>query len=285
MKKLVIVSGLSGSGKSTALNVLEDADYYCIDNLPLGLLLQFVDQAKLVGPSMSKAAVGIDARNLTTDLSAFAEILSEIKARGVVCEVIYLDADDDILFKRFSESRRKHPLTKGNLSLAEAISSERTLLAPIHEKADLFIDTSRTNVHRLRTIVKERVVGADDGKMSLMFMSFGYKHGVPADVDFVFDVRCLPNPHWEPNLRAQTGKEAGVAEYLATQPMVQEMEQEIVRFLETWIPRFVEENRSYMTVAIGCTGGQHRSVYLVERLREYFASRHEHVMTRHRELP
>ncbi len=285
MKKLVIVSGLSGSGKSTALNVLEDADYYCIDNLPLGLLVQFVDQSKSVGPSMSKAAVGIDARNLTEDLSSFAQLLGEIKARGVVCEVIYLDADDDILLKRFSESRRKHPLTKGNLSLAEAISRERSLLAPIHEKADLFIDTSRTNVHRLRTIVKERVVGADEGKMSLMFMSFGYKHGVPADVDFVFDVRCLPNPHWEPNLRAQTGKESGVAEYLAQQPMVQEMEQDIVHFLETWIPRFVEENRSYMTVAVGCTGGQHRSVYLVERLREHFARGYEHVMTRHRELP
>lgn len=282
--KLSIVSGFSGSGKSTALNVLEDAGYYCIDNLPLGLLSSFVSQMLAAPQAPRKAAVGIDARNLTMDLSSFPEILEGIKSQGVNCEIIFLDARDTILLKRFSESRRKHPLTGKQVSLSEAIRKERQMLEPIQEKADLLIDTSNTNVHELRAIVRQRVIGDGDTGLSLLFLSFGYKHGVPADVDFVFDARCLPNPHWEPSLRPKTGRDEAVATYLSGQPLVERMLEEVEGFLERWIPHFEAENRSYMTVAIGCTGGQHRSVYLVERLKEYFDPRFPNVMTRHREL-
>ncbi len=281
--KLLIVSGLSGSGKSIALHALEDLDYYCIDNLPVGLLPAFAAQMKSAAGRLPKdAAVGIDARNLSADFLHFPEILKDIEAQGLACEIFFLDADDATLLKRFSETRRKHPLTSGDVSLAEAIRAERSLLEPIAARADWHIDTGRTNVHQLRSMIQARV--ANRTALSLLFVSFGYKHGLPVDADFVFDVRCLPNPHWEAHLRSLTGLDAGVAAFLENQPLVAQMLGDMKVFLETWIPRFEAENRSYITVAVGCTGGQHRSVYLVERLVEYFLCTRDSVLTRHREL-
>ncbi|MBI5461986.1 MAG: RNase adapter RapZ [Gammaproteobacteria bacterium] len=284
--KLVIVSGLSGSGKSVALHTLEDLDYYCIDNLPIGLLEPFVQQL-LDNPQASQdnVAVGVDARSLSDDLQHFPQILKRLRERGIHAEILYLQADDETLLKRFSETRRKHPLGKGNVSLADAIRQERTLLQPISANASLHIDTTHTNVHQLRDLVQERVGTKSDGTLSLLFKSFGFKHGVPEDADFVFDVRCLPNPHWDPRLRPQTGLDQDVVDYLNEQPLVDEMYTEICDFLATWIPRFESENRSYLTVALGCTGGQHRSVYLAQRLGAHFKTHYPSVLVRHRELP
>lgn len=284
--KLVIVSGLSGSGKSVALHTLEDLDYYCIDNLPVALLEPFV--AQLLNhpqPGQDAVAVGIDARNQSSDLQHFPDILKRLRARGIHIEILYLQADDETLLKRFSETRRRHPLSRGTRTLADAIRDERSLLQPISAAASLHIDTTHTNVHQLRDLVHERVAGKSDGALSLLFKSFGYKHGIPEDADFVFDVRCLPNPHWDPRLRPQTGLDQDVVEYLDEQPLVDEMYQEIRSFLDAWIPRFERENRSYLTVALGCTGGQHRSVYLTERLGAHFRERYPSVLVRHRELP
>lgn len=284
--KLVIVSGLSGSGKSVALHTLEDLGYYCIDNLPVGLLEAFVQQLlDNPQPGQEEVAVGIDARNQSADLQHFPDILKRLRARGIRAEILYLQADDETLLKRFSETRRRHPLSRGNITLADAIRQERSLLQPISANASLHIDTTHTNVHQLRDLVQERVAAKSDGTLSLLFKSFGFKHGVPEDADFVFDVRCLPNPHWDVRLRPQTGLDQDVVDYLDEQPLVDEMYAEIRRFLDTWIPRFENENRSYLTVALGCTGGQHRSVYLAERLGAHFRTRYPSVLVRHRELP
>ena len=283
--RLVIVSGLSGSGKSVALHTLEDLDYYCIDNLPIGLLEPFAQQLlDNPSPGQENAAVGIDARNQSHELQHFPEIVRRLRDRGIRCEILYLQADDETLLKRFSETRRKHPLSRADVPLADAIRQERSLLEPISANASLHIDTTRTNIHQLRDLVQERVAGKTDGALSLLFKSFGFKHGVPEDADFVFDVRCLPNPHWEAHLRPQTGLDREVAEYLDAQPMVDGMFDAIRTFLDTWIPCFESENRSYLTVALGCTGGQHRSVYLARRLGEHFRQRYPSVLVRHREL-
>lgn len=284
--KLIVISGVSGSGKSTALNVLEDLGYYCIDNLPVGLLPAFAEQMQSVSEEMvDKIAVGIDARNLPAELHRFSYILGQLKNKGIICEVIFLDADNNILLKRFSETRRKHPLSVGQVPLIEAIKKERDLLEPISSKADLYLETSRTNLHQLRDIIAERIERNGQNSMSLLFESFGYKHGVPADADFVFDSRCLPNPHWEPKLRRFSGLDTEVIEFLEKQNNVEEMFLQIKDFLQNWIPSFEADNRSYMTVAIGCTGGQHRSVYLAHRLAEAFKSHRDNVSIRHRDLP
>ncbi len=284
--KLLIVSGLSGSGKTVALHTLEDEGYYCIDNLHLGLLSAFVKQ--LMSPRLKlyeEAAVGIDARSGVEELERFGEILQEIRDIGIEPQIIFLQAEVDTLLKRFSETRRKHPLTRKGLPLVEAIHLERALLSSIAVEADLVMDTTRTNVHQLSALIRERVRSSDTSSLSLLFQSFGFKHGTPSDSDYVFDVRCLPNPHWEPRLRAQTGRDEEVIDYLRGHPMVEEMFDSLRGFLETWIARMEEGNRSYLCVSIGCTGGQHRSVYLAERLAEHFrASRGERVATRHREL-
>ena len=283
--KLVVISGVSGSGKSNALHVLEDLDYYCIDNLPVGLLPAFAEQTQ-ASPSeaISHAAIGIDARNLPDDLHRFPYILEQLKNKGVIVEIIFLDAENNILLKRFSETRRKHPLTENEIPLIEAIKKERELLGPIASRADLYIDTSRTNIYQLRDLIKERVSGTTSQAISLLFESFGFKHGVPTDADFVFDARCLPNPHWEPSLRNFTGLDQPVIDYLREHEVVDEMQEHIKQFLVTWIPRFEAENRSYLTIAIGCTGGQHRSVYLTHQLAEYFRGSRENVSVRHRDL-
>ncbi len=282
--KLIIVSGLSGSGKSTVLHVLEDLRYYAIDNLPVSLLASFAAQMIETPEKFYQfAAIGIDARNHPDDLRRFPALLKGLRDAGIHCEVLFLDADDNILIKRFSETRRKHPLSNEQVSLAEAIELERQLLDPISSQADLYLDTSHSNLHQLRSLIRERVAGKNTTGISLLFQSFGYKHGVPVDADIVFDIRCLPNPYWETHLRALTGLDQPVQAFLQSQPMVEEMFQDIRNYLETWIPRFEAVSRTYLTIAIGCTGGQHRSVYLVERLAAQFRPHHE-VITRHREL-
>ncbi|MFO8155474.1 MAG: RNase adapter RapZ [Pseudomonadota bacterium] len=280
---LLVVSGMSGSGKSVALHVLEDQGYYCIDNLPLGLLPALTAELGDSDTAPEHVAVGIDARNLTRDLARYPSMVEQMRAHGIHCQTLYLFADRETLLKRYSETRRKHPLTDGDHGLADAIEAERALLEPIARDADLPIDTSHTNVHQLRDLIAERV-GRSTSGLSLQFLSFGFKHGVPADADFVFDLRCLPNPHWQPELRARTGRDPEVAEYLDTQPLATEMLGDIRAFLEAWLPHFQRDNRSYMTVAIGCTGGQHRSVHFVERLGAIFGEQLEHVQIRHREL-
>lgn len=283
--KLIIVSGLSGSGKSVALHTLEDLDYYCIDNLPVGLLEPFAQQ--LLNnplPGQDNAAVGIDARNQSDDLLNFPQTLKRLRDQGIHSEILYLQAEDETLLKRFSETRRKHPLSKSKLSLTDAIQRERTLLQPISTNASLHIDTTHTNVHQLRDLVLERVGAKSDGNLSLLFKSFGFKNGSPKDADFVFDLRCLPNPHWDTRLRPQTGLDADVVDYLNNQPLVEEMYATLRSFLEIWIPHFQAENRSYLTVALGCTGGKHRSVYLAQRLSEYFKRLYPSVLVRHRDL-
>ncbi len=282
--KLVVISGVSGSGKSNALHVMEDLDYYCIDNLPVGLLPAFAEQAQASNDSITHAAIGIDARNLPHELHRFSYILGQLKNKGVVVEIIFLDADDNILLKRFSETRRKHPLTEDEIPLIEAIQKERGLLEPIASRADLYIDTSRTNIYQLRDLIKERITGSTGQKLSLLFESFGFKHGAPTDADFVFDARCLPNPHWEPELRHFTGLDQPVIDYLKQHPVVDEMFEDIKNFILTWMPRFEAENRSYLTVAIGCTGGQHRSVYLAHQLAQTLKLTHPNTHIRHRDM-
>jgi len=284
--KLIVVSGLSGAGKSVAMDVLEDLGYYCIDNLPVNLLpalaTELEDGAR---PAYRRAAVAIDARNPAEALQRLPEVIERLRESGIADELLFLEADDQTLIKRFSETRRKHPLTADDIALAEAIRRERHLLAPVRSLADVCVDTSRLHLHQLRDLVRDRVDRRPRDTLSLLFQSFGYKHGVPTDADMVFDSRCLPNPHWVPSLRRLSGRDSEVTRFLAAQPEVGEMEQSLKAFLEQWVPRFEKENRAYLTVAIGCTGGQHRSVYLVERLAEHFRAKRGAVQVRHRELP
>ncbi len=280
--RLIIVSGLSGSGKSVALHMLEDLDYYCVDNIPAGLLPMFISHTVRSHESTYQStAVGVDARNRPAEIASVPNLVNELKRSGVGCEVIFLRADEDILLKRYSETRRRHPLSHDGTGLIDAIRRERTLLEPIADAADLILDTSRTSVHELRELIRQRVAGRTEGRLSILFESFAFRHGVPDDADFVFDVRSLPNPYWEPGLARMTGRDPAVAEYLERHPVVAKMFADIVGFLEHWIPEFVRTNRSYLTIAIGCTGGQHRSVYLVERLAEHFSKRFALVHARH----
>lgn len=280
--RLVIVSGLSGSGKSVALHMLEDLDYYCVDNIPAGLLPMFISHTVRTHESTyGSTAVGVDARNRPAEIASVPKLVEELKRSGLDCEVLFLRADEDALLKRYSETRRRHPLSRDGAGLIEALRQERALLEPIADAADLVIDTTRTSVHELRELIRQRVAGRSDGRMSILFESFAYRHGVPDDADFVFDVRSLPNPYWEPGLARLTGRDAAVVEYLERYPIVAKMFADIVGFLEHWIPELVRTNRSYLTIAIGCTGGQHRSVYLVERLAEHFSSRYAQVQARH----
>lgn len=284
--RLIVISGLSGAGKSVAMDALEDLGYYCIDNLPVNLLPALTAELHRADPTAyQRTAVAIDARNPAHALVTLPDMIRGLRAEGSVNELVFLEAQDESLIKRFSETRRKHPLTAGNLSLAEAIAQERSLLAPLRLEADICIDTSRTHLHELRELVRQRVDRRPLKQLSILFQSFGYKHGVPPDTDMVFDVRCLPNPHWKPHLRPLTGRDPEVKAFLETEPLVQEMFEALRGFLESWIPRFEAENRAYMTVSIGCTGGRHRSVYLCERLLAHFSCLRPAVLVRHREIP
>ena len=283
--RLVVISGLSGAGKSVALHTLEDLGFYCTDNLPANLLPEFTRQLLRFREGFyERAAAGIDARSPEADLRGFPSQLAQLEALGVDVEVVFLEAEDDILIKRFSETRRRHPLTVEGLSLAEAIQDERRLLESFADTAALRIDTSRTSLYQLRDIIRSRVGGAGGTALSLMFQSFGFKHGVPRDADFVFDLRCLPNPYWEPRLRSHTGRQQPVVDFLEAEPLVGEMRADITAFLERWLGRFETGSRAYLTVALGCTGGQHRSVYMAERLAAHFKARRGDVLVRHREL-
>ena len=283
--KLVIISGRSGSGKSTALHVLEDGGYNCIDNLPVGLLPALIHNA-LRDPEQRahRMAVSIDARNSATDLQRFPEILLSLDRMDLDCEVVYLDALGPTLVKRFSETRRRHPLTSETVDLRQAIEAEREILAGIADLADLTIDTTHLTTPALVDLIKARIANRAESGISLLFRSFGYKFGIPVDGDVVFDIRCLPNPHWVPELRKLSGKDAAVVRFLESDPDVGAMYDDIRRYLETWLPKFEASNRIYMTVAIGCTGGQHRSVYMAERLGAHFRQSMQNVLVRHREL-
>ena len=270
--KLIVVSGRSGSGKSTALHALEDQGFHCIDNLPVSLLPRLVDSAAEGGVDLP-FAVSIDARNLPAELDRFPEICAGLRRErpNVRLEIVYLDADPAVLVRRFSETRRRHPLSDGAVHLAEALEAERGLLDGIRERADLVFDTTRLTVHGLRDEIRQRVAGHAGTGLSLMFRSFGFKSGVPVDADMVFDVRCLPNPHWIPELRDHSGREEPVRRWLEEHAEVRAMEADLRAFLERWLPAHEASARSYVTVAIGCTGGRHRSVHLAERLAEAFA--------------
>jgi RNase adapter protein RapZ len=283
--RLVIVSGLSGSGKSVALNLLEDLNFYCIDNVPAALLDTVITELVATADSIyDNLAVGVDARNRSTDLKSLPDLVHDLRNRGIHCEVIFLHAEDAILLKRYSETRRKHPLSDTGLSLADAIATERELLGPIIDSAELVIDTTRTNVHELRNTIRERIGQRKEPELSILIESFGFKHGLPSDADFVFDLRCLPNPYWEIHLRQLTGKDLAVIEYLDSKQSVQNMYADILSFLEKWIPQYIDFNRNYLTIALGCTGGQHRSVYLTEKLAIELKQKFNHVLTRHNEL-
>jgi UPF0042 nucleotide-binding protein len=283
--KLIIVSGLSGSGKTVALHTLEDAGYYCIDNLPLSMLPELVD--KLINSSplpYDLVAIAVDARSRVDSSDGFEEIMRLMSKHPLEFKVLFLTSDTSRLLKRFSETRRKHPLSREGLPLADAIQQEKKLLEDIHANADIAIDSSNLNVHELRQLIIDRLVSQSTSEMGILIQSFGFKNGVPADADFVFDVRCLPNPHWEEDLKPLTGRDQAVVEYLQNYPEVEEMFASIYNFLIDWIPRFEKENRSYMTISIGCTGGQHRSVYLAERIVAAFKPARDNLSIRHRDL-
>jgi RNase adapter protein RapZ len=282
--RLIVVSGMSGSGKTIALRTLEDLDYYCVDNLPSALVPAFVAAVTQSQPGLhSRLAVGIDVRNRAEDLNKLPQVLAELGQQGLDHQLIFLDARDDVLFKRYSDTRRRHPLTGEGLSLSDAIARERKLLRPLSSIAERVIDTSDLNVHQLRRLIATDL-GMAGGPLSLMFESFAYKRGVPADADFVFDARCLPNPHWDAQLRPLSGRDAPVRTWLESKPEVAQYLGDVRGFLDTWLPRFEADNRSYVTICVGCTGGRHRSVYLCERLAEHFRATREQVLTFHREL-
>ncbi|WP_275287093.1 RNase adapter RapZ [Halomonas elongata] len=282
--QIVIISGRSGSGKSIALQALEDLGFYAIDNLPAMLLGSLVDELH-DAQAHSSIAVSIDARNLPHALQRFPTLLHELRDRKVQCQVVYLTTDARILLERYSATRRRHPLTRNNrMTLAEAIDQEEASLAEIRDLADLVIDTSRLSVHDLRGRIADQVAERGQEALALTIESFGFKRGVPLDADIVFDARCLPNPYWDPSLRDATGRDSSVIAFLDGYPMVDEMRRDILAWVERWLPRYLASQRSYLTVAIGCTGGQHRSVYLAERLAHDLAVQQPSVRLRHREL-
>lgn len=276
---LLIISGRSGSGKSVCLKALEDLGFNCTDNLPISLLNEFT---KLYS-NQDRIAIGIDARNLPSKLLKFDEYLNNTKLSGANITIIYLDANETTLIKRFSETRRRHPLTTNNISLQEAIALESKLLKPISNLADITINTSDLSSHELTKTVFNHIGISNDHQLSLLIQSFGYKKGVPPDADYVFDVRCLPNPYWDPALRSSTGQDEAVINFLNSKNIVKKMYASIISFTETWIPHIKANNRCYLTIAIGCTGGQHRSVYMAERLAEFYKAYYP-TQVRHREI-
>ena len=278
--ELVIVSGRSGAGKTVALRCIEDLGYYCVDNLPVVLLPNLVEVSK---GKYERIAVSIDVRNLPTDPNSIHEILQTIQQLDELKVVsLFIDADDAILIKRYSETRRIHPLTKlGNFSLEQAIEHESSLLAPLSSYTDLRIDTGNLNIYNLSEIITTRLLGRKSKELVIVIESFGFKNGNPKDADFVFDARFLPNPHWVPKLRALTGLDDGVIEFLKTKESVLEYINQIDVFINNWLPQIERNNRSYLTIAIGCTGGQHRSVFIAEQLVERLKNRNKTVQVRH----
>jgi RNase adapter protein RapZ len=283
--ELVVVSGLSGSGKSVALAMLEDLEWYTLDNVPARLLSLVVGELTTADdPKFRRLAIGLDSRPRAEDLPVTRKLLDDLRARGMHCQLIFLHASEAALVQRYLDTRRRHPHTPakaGDRTLAHAISFEQELLGPLAESADLVLDTSTMSVHELRDIVRDRVAGQPRNQLSLQFASFGYRQGIPKDADFVFDARFLPNPYWEPDMRMLTGRDAGVIEFLESHAAVAAYLDDVGRFLESWLEHIEAANRSYLTVAIGCTGGRHRSVYLAERLARRFQEAYPSVTVRH----
>jgi len=283
--RLVVISGHSGSGKTSALNILEDVGFTCVDNLPSSLLPELINQLRgnESDPEL-QLAVGMDARNLMGDLTKIPKILSTIENSGVQVDVVFLKAQRTDLLRRYSETRRKHPLSNDTVGLKEAIDLEKNIISPIAKVANLTIDTSRLSLHQLRDLVKNTIVPNNQQQMTILFESFGFKQRIPNGSDFVFDVRCLPNPYWKSELRTQTGNDSAVITFLESQVDVASMLADIIGYLTRWIPKFQANNRSYLTVSIGCTGGQHRSVYIANRLHEHFSKHYNFVQVIHKEL-
>jgi UPF0042 nucleotide-binding protein len=283
--QVLVVSGLSGSGKSVALRTLEDLDYYCADNLPAELLPQFVESVVDGAQDANRIAVGIDVRNRPQDLADLPRSLAALGSAGFGYRLVFLDTRDEVLIKRFNETRRRHPLSRNGLPLAEAIARERELMRPLAALADVVIDSSELNVHQLRRKIATEIASGSEGGLSILLESFAYKNGLPADADFVFDVRCLPNPHWLPALRPLSGRDQAVREHLDEQPLVRDYLDQVIGFLDSFLPRFENDSRSYVTVAFGCTGGRHRSVYCAETVAAHLrAHGREQVVTFHREI-
>jgi len=278
--KLTIISGTSGSGKSVALRVLEDLGYYCVDNLPIPLLMPL-----LLGRASSEqpVAVSLDVRNIPETQAELSELIGSLKQ---LCQLqmIFIDASSTALIKRYSETRRLHPLTQNCLTLLEAVKEEKILLRQLEAFADLKIDTTGFTIYQLSDMIKERVIGTTNSELVLVFQSFGFKYGLPRDVDYVFDVRFLPNPHWIPELKPLTGLDLPVQNYLSQQDSVNKLDQQITECLTSWLPMLEQNNRSYVTVAIGCTGGQHRSVYLAQKLAKNFSDQRHNIQIHHREI-
>jgi UPF0042 nucleotide-binding protein len=284
--RLIIVSGLSGAGKTVALRQYEDLGFYCIDNLPLALVQPLIAHGleSSCGARYRQLAIGVDARADRLEIAGFPAVIDALRAQGVDVRVVFLNAADDVILRRYHETRRKHPLSSDSISLLEAIHLERKLLEPIANLAHSSIDTSAMNLYELRSAILAHLPDAARAPMSVLFLSFGYKNGLPEGADFVFDVRCLPNPHWVPELRALSGRDDAVAGYLEASADVAALYADIHGFLDRWLPKLKAQERAYVTVAIGCTGGQHRSVYMVERLAREFGARYDAVVVKHREL-
>ncbi|MGQ4276673.1 RNase adapter RapZ [Pseudidiomarina sp. E22-M8] len=277
--QLIIVSGRSGSGKTIALRVLEDLGYYCVDNLPIMLLPTLVHA---IQDRYATVAVSVDVRNLPDshdDLSDALDFLPD----NIKPEILYLDSNDKVLLQRFGETRRLHPLSRNEMPLSEALQVESKLLEPLAERATWRIESSELSVHQLSEQVSERVLGRAASRLIVVFQSFGYKYGLPPDLDYAFDARILPNPHWEPELKPLTGSDTAVQHFFAQQPLVTKFIHQLETFLATWLPYFQRSNRSYLTIGIGCTGGQHRSVYIADQLAERFQDYEFKVQVRHRE--
>ena len=282
--RLIVVSGRSGSGISTVLHVLEDVGFTCIDNLPIGMLTSLFGHLQNEANNPGKIAVGIDARNVLGKLDQFPVILDQLKASGIDCEVLFLSASNNSLIRRFSETRRRHPLSSESIDLKKALALDMQLLEPIAAIASRNIDTSNMSLHQLRDLIKKQIVPETSGGMAVLFQSFAFKRGVPVDADFVFDVRCLPNPYWKKELRQYNGGDLPVIEFLDSQTEVAAMLADLNGFLSRWIPRYAATNRSYLTIAVGCTGGQHRSVYMCNQLSQQFAKQFANIQVQHREL-
>jgi UPF0042 nucleotide-binding protein len=284
VKHLVLVTGLSGGGKSTALRALEDLGFYCVDNLPAALLPEFVRQInRRDDEEYARVAIGVDARSPGQELGEIPAWLDRVEADGTPCQMLFLSADTRSIIKRFSETRRRHPLTTDKQSLPQAIEAEMAILEPLHDRADWVIDTAETNIHQLRRQVWKSVGGSSDA-MTVVLESFAFKRGVPQDVDFIFDARMLPNPYWVDSLREFTGLDTPVREWLEQDEAVKRMVRDVLGFLKSWLPEFQRSQRSYVTIGIGCTGGRHRSVYLVDRLSDELSDQFRDVLVHHREI-
>ena len=282
---LIIVSGRSGAGKATALNLLEDSGFYCIDNLPVKLFITAIEH--LLGQAehkQTKIAISMDTRSLLSEIESFPPLFDQLRAKYVHCDLVYLDAADEVLIKRFSETRRRHPLTSEICPLSDALDNEAKLLSPIANLATLPIDTSQLNIYQLKDFLKNRLLDGPESGAEFLVESFGFKRGIPLDADWVFDLRSLPNPYWIPHLRNLKGGDQAVIDYLVAQPEVLEMYNDILDFLQKWLARFAATTRSYVTIAFGCTGGQHRSVYMAEQIGKALKEQLKNVQIKHRDL-